>query len=95
MNQGKSGIEAELSNVKSPFIESFFYIYTAAILGHPRARSQYALFYLQNGLLPRKSILIEAIDGSGKFAFLRSLSPDIGKILGKGEEKMSEVVFMK
>jgi hypothetical protein len=50
---------------------------------------------LQNGLLPRKSILIEAIDGSGKFAFLRSLSPDIGKILGKGDEKMSEVVFMK
>lgn len=93
MNSGKE--EMGMSKIKTPFIESFFYIYTAAILGHPRARSQYALFYLQNGLLPRKSILIEAIDGSGQFAFLRSLSPDIGKILGKGDEKMSEVVFMK
>ena len=65
-----------------PFIQSFFYTYTAAILNHPRARVQYTTFFLQNGLLPNKALLSYALSGSktdirGQFSFLKYVSPDL------------------
>jgi len=46
---------------KNPLVDSFFYLYTAALFGHPRARFQYGTFYLQNGLLPSKELIREGI----------------------------------
>lgn len=85
-------------SLKDPFVLSFFYTYTAAALGHPRARMQYSTFFLQNALLPSKAILQYAIDGStadirGEFGFLRYVSPDILVFLN--DSQMTDVQFMK
>ena len=85
--------------IDHPFAKSFFYLYTAASLGHSRARSQLAIIYLQNGLIPSKTILRQEIYGAkftdfkGEFAFLEYVSPDIMKLVN--DETLSEVEYMK
>ena len=76
------------------FVEAFFYMYTSAILGHPRARMQYSTYYLQNALLPTKSVLKYALDGKvdeirGRFSYLKYVSPDLDKFLT--QDKMTDV----
>jgi hypothetical protein len=84
---------------ENPFVQSFFYLYTAAALGHSRARSQLAVIYFQNGLLPSKEILRNSLFGAnvndieGSFAFLQFISPDILKLIN--DEPISEVEYMK
>jgi hypothetical protein len=73
-------------------------LYTAAALGHARAKSQLAVIYLQNGLLPNKNIIRRALYGNlenakGRFAFLQYVSPDLLKLLENDD--MTEVQFMK
>jgi len=75
---------------------AFFYLFTAAALGHPRARVQYATYFLQNALLPSKEILRHAIYGSdsrGPFYFLKYVSPDLQKFIDS--DQMTDVFFMK
>ena len=79
------------------FSESFFYLYTAAVLGHPKARTDYAILYLQSGLLPSKLILEKALNGdektNGSFSFLKYLAPDINHFLNTGNGKMDVTEF--
>jgi len=78
-------------SVDDPMTEAFFQIYTAAALGHPRARMQYSIYYLQNGLMPSKALLKESL--SGKYAYLRYVSPDILRFID--DEVMTDVHYMK
>ena len=86
-------------------MEHFLYLYTAASLGHPRARSQYSTIYLQNGLIPDQKSLEDAItykpqgkstysSKRGNFQYLRYISPSIMELVNdKGT--LSEVQYMK
>jgi TPR repeat protein len=97
LNERSKVPKQDIGPVEKPFVEAFFYLYTAANLGHARARSQVAVIYFQNGLVPSKSIIKRAIFGidgiKGRFSFLQYISPDILHLLK--DEKMTEVEFMK
>ena len=84
--------------------ESFFYLYAAQLFGHVRAKSMYATLYLQNGLLPSKSILkhylgVEKLSTApspafGKFRLLHALSPTLATLIDSDVD-MTQETFVR